>query len=261
MTTTTTPSTSPSPSNSTPTTPTLLERLLLLDAAAVEASLQALVDNARTLSDADRRLLPPGALPERFPSRAQVSRAVARMLRRLVVEPNAFGLSSSPPRLNLRARLLRNRTVRLPFLLAAGSVVPGDLSGMRSSPAVVRRHLLGTHHDVMHGVAQARYDLELLALHPGELQGLRDECAAVVDGSHPRAALYRDLCVYQGYHEGLLALLDDVLEHGLPHEADPDASFFAMLRWCAAQPDAPPRWRSVWGEAAAPVDSPKTVTA
>lgn len=244
----------------TPTAPTLLERLLLLDAAAVEASLQTLVDNARTLSDADRRLLPPGALPERFPSRAQVSRAVARMVRRLVVEPDAFGLSSSPPRLNLRARLLRNRTVRLPFLLAVGSVVPGDLSGMRSSPAVVRRHLLGTHHDVMHGVAQARYDLELLALHPGELQGLRDECAAVVDGSHPRAALYRDLCVYQDYHEGLLALVDDVLKNGLPYEADPDASFFAMLRWCATQPDAPPRWRSVWGEASAPVAGMDAVT-
>jgi hypothetical protein len=236
-------STPPTP----PTTPTLLERLLLLDAAAVEASLQTLADNARTLSEKDRRLLPPGALPERFPSRAQV-------------EPDAFGLSSSPPRLNLRARLLRNRTVRLPFLLAVGSVVPGDLSGMRSSPAVVRRHLLGTHHDVMHGVAQARYDLELLALHPGELQGLRDECAAVVDGSHPRASLYRDLCVYQGYHEGLLALVDDVLKHGLPYEADPDASFFAMLRWCATQPDAPPRWRSVWGEAAAPVAGMDAVT-
>ena len=32
----------------TSTPPTLLERLLLLDAAAVEASLQTLVDNART---------------------------------------------------------------------------------------------------------------------------------------------------------------------------------------------------------------------
>jgi hypothetical protein len=230
--------------------PTPLERLLLVDVAAVDAALATMSASAARLPDDVARLLPPGALPTTFPTRAQLSRAVARMLRRLVVEPGAFGLSSSPPRTNLRARLLRGRALRLPFLLWEGSVVPGDLSGLRSSRDVVIRHLLGTHHDVQRGIAQARYDLEILALHPDGLATLRRDCAAVVAGEHPRAGLYRDLCVYEGYHEGLLALVDDVLAHGFPAESDPDLSFFAMLRFCATLPDAPPQLSSVFREVA-----------
>jgi hypothetical protein len=234
----------------TPVAPTLLERLLLVDVAAVDAALADMARFAGALPDDVARLLPPGALPTTFPTRARLSRAVARMLRRLVVEPGAFGLSTAPPRRNLRARLLRGRALRLPFLLAEGSVVPGDLSGLRSSRDVVIRHLLGTHHDVQRGIAQARYDLEILALHQDGLPTLRAACAAVVDGTHRKAGLYRDLCVYDGYHEGLLALVDDVLEHGFPAEDDPDLSFFAMLRFCAALPDTPPALRSVFREVA-----------
>lgn len=109
---------------------------------------------------------------------------------------------------------------------------------------------MGTHHDVQRGIAQARDDFEILVLHPDGLATLRSACAAVVAGDHPRAGLCRDLCVYEGYHEGLLALVDDVLAHGFPAEIDPDLSFFAMLRFCATLPDTPPRLSSVFREVA-----------
>jgi hypothetical protein len=66
----------------------------------------------------------------------------------------------------------------------------------------------------------------------------------VVDGTDPRAAWLRDLCVYEGYHEDLLRVVEAVLARGsvrseLPeHEADdPDITLSAYLRWCAAQPE------------------------
>jgi hypothetical protein len=228
---------------------TVLERLLLVDLTAIDRALADMASFAAHLPNDVAVLLPPGALPVVFPSRAQLSRAVARMWRRLVVEPGAFGLSSSPPRRSWRARLLRGRALRVPFLVWEGSVVPGDLSGLRSSRDVIVRHLVGTHHDVHRGLAQARYDLEILALHPDGLPTLRRTCAAILDGTHPHAELYRDLCVYEGYHEGLLALVDDVLANGFTATDDPDASFFALLRACSTLPDTPPVVWSVFREA------------
>jgi hypothetical protein len=230
-----------------PSTP--LERLLLIDIAAIDRTLAQMARFATQLPDDVAALLPPGALPPVFPTRAQLSRAVARMWRRLVQEPGAFGLSPSPPRRTWRARLLRGRALRLPFLLREGSVVPGDLSGLRSGRDVIIRHLVGTHHDVHRGLAQARYDLEILALHQDGLQTLRRTCQAIVSGTHPRADLYRDLCVYEGYHEGLLALVDEVCAHGFTATDDPDLSFFAMLRACAALPDTAPSVWTVFAEA------------
>jgi len=244
---------------------TALERAILVDAFAIDARLAALRE--RPLGAEEQRLVRPGLLPQTWPTRTQLARAVLRTLRRLVDEPNAFGLSQDAPRQNVRARLLRYRALRLPFLLRAGSVVPGDLSGLRSSADVIITHLLGTHHDVQRGVMQARYDLELLALHEGGLAKLRHDCAAVVDGTHPQASLYRDLCVYDGYHEGLLALVDDVRARGFDDCDDIDLSAFAMLRACAALPDEPitlaalPRvWRTAATSSATAAAAPPVST-
>ena len=66
---------------------------------------------------------------------------------------------------------------------------------------------------------------------------------AVVTGADPRAAWLRDLVVFEGYHESLLAAAERALRGDLslpePDARDPDISFFAYLEWCSAQPATP----------------------
>ncbi|HVY44219.1 MAG TPA: hypothetical protein VHB21_00005, partial [Minicystis sp.] len=143
-----------------------------------------------------------------------------------------------------RARLLANRALRVPFLLAERAIAPLDLSGLVSSPERVLRHLLGAHHDAN----QFAYDLEMLAAHPGWVARVRDAARAVVEQDTPRARWLRDLCVHEGYHASLAAAADAALrgELGLSdaERDDPDVSFLAYLRWCAAQPETPEEaWR------------------
>ena len=80
-------------------------------------------------------------------------------------------------------------------------------------------------------------------MHPGKLEELEARARAVVEGTDPRGEWLRDLVVYEGYHERLLASTERALEGDLslpPHEErDPDISFFGYLRWCAAQPETP----------------------
>ncbi len=196
-----------------------------------------------------------GIVP-RVPTRWQVFLGVLRMLHRIVFHPGPIGTSrTQPPRPGWRARLLRLRALRLPFLLREGSVVPLDLSGFGSSPARLRRHLLGTHHE---GDAPF-YDLRLLACHPGELEALRDEVAQVVAGSHPRGRWLRDLCVYEGYHEELLACVDRALAgdwhvaEGPPHT---DASLEEYLAWCATRPTTPAATWAAWRAGELGLDAP-----
>ncbi|MBS2024622.1 MAG: hypothetical protein JST92_19645, partial [Deltaproteobacteria bacterium] len=115
------------------------------------------------------------------------------------------------------------------------AIAPFDFTGLASPPERIVRHLLAAHHDG----EQALYDLELLALHPGALERLRARVDAVVRSDGPRARWLRELTVYEGYHEDLLALVDAVIaDPGLleKHAGAPDLSLRGTLRWCAQQP-------------------------
>jgi len=170
----------------------------------------------------------------------QITLGVLRMMHRLVFRSETIGTCKTKPvRRTWRARLLAFRPLRLPFLLWERAVAPLDFSGLMSSRERVIRHLLGAHHDALQFV----YDLELLRLHPGALEELRDRARAVVDGTDPRAEWLRDLVVFEGYHESLLRTTEAALQGALeidPETArDPDITFAAYLAWCAAQPKDP----------------------
>ena len=61
------------------------------------------------------------------------------------------------------------------------------------------------------------------------------EARAIVAGADPESEFFRDLCVYDGYHESLVAACERALrgDYGLSSEdaASPDISFAAYLRW------------------------------
>lgn len=200
-----------------------LTRLLLLEPETI----------ARTLDEGVRRGLFASA-----PTTWQLAQGVARMIHRMVTRPESVGLSiDAPPRPELAARLMRFRPVRGPALLALGAVRPWDLTGLLSARDGLIRHLVGTHHDRR----QFGYDLEILRIYPGGLEALRDEARAIIDRTHDKAALLRATCVYEGYHERLLAAVEAALRGETtlePEEmSDPDLSFDAFLAWCAARPN------------------------
>jgi hypothetical protein len=204
-------------------------RLLLLRPEAVQARLDALADSRRV---------------PHVPNLWQIELGVLRMWHRSLFRSDTFGLCDDHPvRGTWRARGLRRRPVRFLFLLAEGSVVPWDLSGLRSSDRRLIRHLLGAHHDR----TQFVYDLQLLTVHPGGLDALEEALGAVVRGDDPRAAWLRDLCVYEHYHDELwegLQRFRAADEGGAteldPRDADdPDISLWAYLRWCASLPPTP----------------------
>jgi hypothetical protein len=174
-----------------------------------------------------------GIVPK-TPGPAQIQRGIRHMVRRLVFRPETVGTSKkNPVRANWRARLLAWRAIRIPFLIHEHAIAPLDLSGLASSPERIIRHLLGAHHD---GV-QFAYDLELLALHPGRLEELRDRARYIVENDTPRSRWLRDLTVFEGYHEALLAAVEKALrDEPLLSEnetRDPDISLRAYLSLCA----------------------------
>jgi hypothetical protein len=231
-------------------------RFILVDPAAVEAGLA--------------RLRRSGAFAD-VPNAWQVTLGVLRMWHRVLLRSETIGLSAARVRETPRGKLLRNRAVRFPFLVAERAIAPLDFSGLISGRERILRHLLlvptrplktpkagsslsalradqgalgtglGAHHDG----DQFVYDLELLRAHPGALDELRARTAAIVDGSDPRADYLRDLVVFEGYHESLLAAVDRALAGdfgvGEIDATNPDISLSAYLAWCARQP---PSWEA-----------------
>jgi hypothetical protein len=179
------------------------------------------------------------------PTPWQLSLAVLRMWHRVLFRPETVGTSSAPVRPTWRARALRHKALRLPALLAEGAVVPLDFTGLASSPARLITHLLGAHHDRN----QAVFDLEILAAH-GELEALHRAVAEVVASDGPRARWLRDLTVFEGYHEQLLAAVEQARAGRFAMTAaearDPDISFAACMRWCARQPTTPAATLAAW---------------
>lgn len=171
------------------------------------------------------------------PNEWQISLGVLRMLHRLAFRSETVGQSRTHPiRATSRARVWALRPLRSPFLLRARAIAPLDLSGLLSSTDRIVCHLIGAHHDGN----QFAYDLEMLAATPHELGRVLERARAIVAGADPESEFFRDLCVYDGYHESLVAACERALrgDYGLSSEdaASPDISFAAYLRWCAAQP-------------------------
>lgn len=182
------------------------------------------------------------------PNAWQLSLGALRMWHRVVWRSETVGTSSAPVRPSWRARVLQNRAVRLPFLLAAGAVIPYDFTGLRSTPSRLIDHLLGAHHDGNQFV----FDLELLAGH-GVLDELSERVAAIVDGSDPRAAWLRDLTVFAGYHEALATAVAAARAAGPQMTSaeglDPDLTLRGLVAWCARQPETPEATLAAWRDA------------
>jgi hypothetical protein len=211
----------------------LVARILLVDAARVEARLARLRDV--------------GAHPA-VPNAWQITLGIARMWHRVIFRSSTIGTSASHRlRPTWRARLLASRPIRFPFLLAERAIAPLDFSGLLSSRPRIVRHLLGAHHDAR----QFAYDLELLATL--DRPALDEALASVRDllaRDSRRARWLRDLVVYEGYHEDLEAAVTRALEgdFGLTVEerTDPDIAFGAYLAWCARQPPTPAETWALW---------------
>ena len=180
------------------------------------------------------------------PNPWQLCLGVLRLWHRSIFRMETVGTSpGGAVRATWRARLLANRAVRLPFLLAERAVAPLDFTGLRNSPERLIRHLLGAHHDGNQFV----YDLEILAGH-GRLGQLRDAVAALLANDTPRARWLRDLTVFEGYHETLAAAVEQAIATGPAMSArdaeNPDLSFRAYLTWCARQPATPSDTLAAW---------------
>lgn len=174
---------------------------------------------------------------EAAPSLYQVWMGVLYMWTRVVLRPETIGLSGDEPvRRTPGARRLENRLLRIPAVLRARAVNPLDQVGLGSSAEHIQRHLVGTYHPG----DNALYDLQVLDV-DGAIPALRELVASVVDGTHPRAEALRDLCVYEGYHERLLTMVDRWLTEGPTgfQAAHPDTTLRAFMAWCARQPEGP----------------------
>jgi hypothetical protein len=173
---------------------------------------------------------------DQAPSLWQVWMGVLYMWTRVVRRPETIGVSSDEPvRDTPGARWLSWRVPRLVAVLRARVVNPLDQVGLGSSDRHVVRHLLGAYHPG----DNALYDLYLLQ--PRSLEGLRERLRTLVAGLDPHGEHLRDLCVYEGYHERLLEMVERWLAEGPPRSPSthPDTTLPAFLAWCARQPDGP----------------------
>lgn len=171
------------------------------------------------------------------PNLWQLWLGVLYMYHRMLFRSDTIGVDPEARiRSGWRARLWRWRPARAPVLAWKRAVNPLDHTGLASSDAHIIRHLVGAYHrgDNFH------YDLALLGASPGGLEALHARVLAIVEGRARDAELLRDLNVYEGYHERLLAAVE-AWERGeveLSH-VNPDTTLPAFLAWCAAQPADP----------------------
>ncbi len=201
-----------------------MRRLLLRDPPQVHTNLTAL--HGRGLID-------------EIPTDFQVAMGVAYMAHRIVLRPQTIGIAPDVPmRDTPRARWLSSRLLRLPFLVREGLIHPFELTGLATPPRTLRAHVVGTYHPG----DNALYDLSLLAAHEGELDRLLEEVGDIVSGAHPRGIWLADLCVYEGYHDHLLGLVERSLTGDL-EPVDPnvpsDASLRGFVCFLCSQPRTP----------------------
>jgi hypothetical protein len=180
----------------------------------------------------------------RMPTPWQIELGVLRMWHRLLFRPQSVGTCvQHPVRRGWRPWLLRFRLIRLPFLVWERAIAPFDHSGLGHGSERLINHLLTAHHDENQFV----YDLEILSADPTALQTLHDRVSRVLGSPSARTRWLRDLCVFENYHEDLLAAtrraMAGELQLSPSEEVDPDIRFSAYIGWCLAQPPAPaPTW-------------------
>ena len=200
---------------------------------AVRAYPVAPMGGEARITDNLEKIAAAGIVPV-VPNRFQLLCGVVRMWHRVIFRSSTIGTSRGSVRATRHARLLENRVVRFFPLVLEKAIAPLDFTGLKSSPERVMHHLVAAHHDG----DQFVYDLELLACHPGRLTELRAMAAEIVAQDTPRTRWLRDLVVYDGYHENLLAAVDAALAGNLEcaRPDDPDISLRGYLAWCARQP-------------------------
>ena len=97
----------------------------------------------------------------------------------------------------------------------------------------------------------------------GKLEVLRDEIRGLLARDDDRARWLRDLTVFEGYHESLLAAVERAIADGPAmtedERADPDVSLGAYLRWCARKPPTPRDTAVAWRSGGFRLDAPLEV--
>lgn len=176
---------------------------------------------------------------DKKPNLWQVTMGVFYMLHRMAFRPATIGLDVSPVRGTLRAHLWHYRPFRFPFLLWEKAIDPIDLTGLSGGMERKHRHLVGAYHPG----DNALYDLECMMVEPEAVRRLREDVVAIIEGKTSRAEFFRDIVVYEGYHERLLHLIDRALAGDFApaegKENHPDTTLRGFLHWCAAQPETP----------------------
>jgi len=170
---------------------------------------------------------------DEIPTLFQVFMGVLYMRYRIVFRSDTVGVDSVPQRETVRAARMAWRVFRAPFLLWERVIAPFDMTGFAATPDFLVRHLVGAYHPG----ENATYDLSLLAGHPGYLEKAHERVKDVVaDPEH----WYRDLVVYEGYHDRLLKLVERALEGDFSlsdsEAIASDASLRGYVRWCCSQP-------------------------
>lgn len=198
-----------------------MQRAFLRDPDAIQANLRALHD---------------AGLIDDIPTLFQVSMGVAHMWHRILFRPDTIGVAPDVPvRDTWRARVMERRWARFPFLVRERVIHPFELTGLATSTAALRAHVMGA----FHPGEQALYDFAILAAWPGELEALRDELQSLVDGTHPRGAWLADLCVYENYHQHALALVEGALQGRFESDSDreADTTLRGFVRFLCTQPE------------------------
>ena len=182
---------------------------------------------------------------ERVPTLWQVALGALYMRHRVIFRSATIGTGETPIRATLRARLLSYRVLRFPFLVWEQVISPFELTGLASSPEFLERHLLGAFHPLDHGM----YDLHILSLYPGRLEGLRERASGVASGQTLRGLWLQDLCVHEGYHSTLVRLIDRAMAGDFRPEdleVPADTCLEGYLAWCVAQPKTPRETWQAW---------------
>jgi hypothetical protein len=209
----------------------VLRRVVLRDPPRIRANLVALHQ---------------AGLIDAVPTLSQVGWGVAHMVHRIVFRPDTVGVAPDDAvREGWRARLLEHRVARAPWLLWEDVIHPLELTGLATTNAALRAHVMGA----FHPGDQCLYDLAILSAWPGELELLQQELQALLEGRHPRGTWLADLCVYEGYHARVLGLVERALlgDFGAEHEVDADTTLRGYVRFLCSQPatsgDAWAAWR------------------
>lgn len=198
-----------------------------------------LLGRTAAMRDAMDRLVDAGLLARPLTGRELV-RAQGYNRYRLLFRPGTVGTSAGRVRPGWRARLLSWRAARLPAAIAEEALSLLDLTGLSRRPDQLIHHLLAAHHEGW----QLHYDLELLSAHPGALERLEGLAERMVREDTPRTRWLKDLCVFEGYHEALLASVRAfracTISMSPEERSNPDITLQAFLAWCQRPREAEP---------------------